>query len=476
MFQDRRDSPRHPALIRTHATVGRERFDVVCTDTGPSGGFFTTRNPPTVGGTVEIELRAGGVDSPIVTMHARVVRTSLPGSPGPVGFGVAWQSARCELGPEPLFWVLRHVLHIAVLGDASLTQGRSAVYAFGGDVEPRPLEDPHGVTPRTSPVAAGVRNSSVHQAIGVWSPPMHRATVPREAQGPDTARQPAQHPVHLEPQAPLHSVSPAGSRAPSALVAATPAITRPELFRHSTSMAPIQQERSQVFGGLDEGPSATVGRTAESSTRDDVSQSWPVYALAPGERRAVSDPDVGTHHMQPRPVQAPTARHADGAVASESIGGRPQRAHSEVARHPIVAQTARPSSQPFDGLAERTDPADRPRAPARKSESGRMLAAADVPVTILRQNQFLPAQLTGIAEQLACVVTQGEAPDLDEQLVIHLPVRVDNAWRSVQLVGKLLQVATDTPSGKRFIMHIERADEGRHRGAFRAFLAGLDAP
>ena len=105
-----------------------------------------------------------------------------------------------------------------------------------------------------------------------------------------------------------------------------------------------------------------------------------------------------------------------------------------------------------------------------------MLMAADVPVTFLRQNQFLPGQLIGIAEQLACVVTQSEAPDLDEHLVIHVPVRVGQTWRTVQLNGKLLQVATDTPAGKRFVMHIERVEEGRHKGAFRDFLQALRGP
>ena len=105
-----------------------------------------------------------------------------------------------------------------------------------------------------------------------------------------------------------------------------------------------------------------------------------------------------------------------------------------------------------------------------------MLAAADIPVTFLRQNQLVPGHLTGIAEQLACIVTQAPPPDLDEVLVIHLPVRFADAWRTVQLTGKLLQVPTDTPAGKRFVMHIERVDDGRHKGAFQAFLQALSGP
>jgi hypothetical protein len=140
----------------------------------------------------------------------------------------------------------------------------------------------------------------------------------------------------------------------------------------------------------------------------------------------------------------------------------------------------RPSSQPFDASLDRTDPAGREPVqnppPRRKPEGARMLMGADVPVTFLRQNQFVPGQLIGVAEALACVVTQGDPPGLDELLVIHLPVRVDSAWRTLLLSGKLLQVATDTPAGKRFVMHIERVDEGRHKGAFAAFLQALAGP
>lgn len=105
-----------------------------------------------------------------------------------------------------------------------------------------------------------------------------------------------------------------------------------------------------------------------------------------------------------------------------------------------------------------------------------MMYAPHVPVTFLRRNRFVPAELVGLAEQLAAVVTKDDPPDLDELLVIHLPVRHEGVWRTVHLSGKLLQVATETAEGKRFVMHIERTDEGRHKDAFRAFLQGLAQP
>ena len=466
-------------------TAGRERLDVVCTDTSPTGAFFTTRIPPTVGSEIVVELRAGGPASPIVNLHGTVMRATTYGSPGPSGFGVSWVMAQCELGPEPLFRVLRQVLHITFLGDADLTQGRSAEYVFRTVTDPRALEAQRASTSGAMPPITAPRPST-NQARGVWSPPLHA----RELQGPDTARQPAQHPVELEPQQTNSRVHAPIARAPSGV---NPANMSAMGMASSAALQPnprlptnvLHGDRSQMFDGLHEGPSMAVGRNREASgqSSDNVSQSWPVYALAPGERRAVSEPAAapyehgGPGNQQHRPVVAPTAHHAPGVASQESIG-RDLRASGAVSRHPMVAASPHPTSQPFDASLDRTDPvAPAPsQTPRRKPEGARMLMGADVPVTFLRQNQFVPGHLTGIAEALACVVTQGDPPGLDEMLVIHLPVRVDSAWRTLLLSGKLLQVATDTPAGKRFVMHIERVDEGRHKGAFLAFLQALAGP
>ncbi len=479
MFEDRRDNTRHPTLLRTLVTVGRERFDVVCTDTSATGAFFTTRNPPPVGAEVVVELRAGGVDSPIVFLNASVSRTCLMGSSGPIGFGVTWRSAHCDAGPEPLFRVLRQILHLALVDDADLTQGRTAEYVFRAAAVGMPPESSRSVTPNLPPSAPASRPSSVRQALGVWSAPVHRATggIGRDAPAPDSGRQPAQHPVELEPQAPVSPLRGAQGRAAVSTVrAAAPADA---LDRRPVSSPLRPSDGSVLFGGLSDRSSVGVGRNQDNSAppSDDVSQSWPVYALAPGERRAVSDPQVAapyTNAPSP-PPHAPTARHASGAIAEESVIARPPRLSGAIPNHPVVAPGPQPGSQPFDAIQqEQTDPTAPP--PARKPEGAGMLVAADVPVTFVRQNQFVPGHLTGIAEQLACVVTSGGAPGLDEQLVIYLPVRVDGVWRTVQLAGKLLQVATEVAAGKRFVMHIERTDEGRYKGAFHTFLQALRAP
>ncbi len=447
MLEDRRHSSRHPVLLRSLVTYGGERLDVVCTDTSTTGGFFTARTPPPLGAEVVVELRAGGLDGPIVTLHAVVTRTSLAGSQGAIGFGVAWRTATSESGPEPLHRVLRNLLGIQELGDTDLTQGRSAGYVF------RDTADAAAFDPAAH--APPVPHRASH-ALGVWSTPMHRPT----SGTPEHSRQPVQHPVELDPQAPPVSRP-------------VPAPARP-----SSPINDIFGDKSVFFDALDNDISVAVGATQETSAQsgDDSSQSWPVYALAPSERRAVSDPE------QIRPVLAPTAQRTSVVVAPESIAAPPSpRTSVALHRHPSVPMqpisvASQPVSTPFAGFVEHTAPSAPPSAKPRRQDSARLLAAADVPITYLRENQFYAGQLTGIAEQLACVVTQGVPPGLDEVLVIHLPVRVEQTWRSVQLVGRLLQIATDTPSGKRFVMHIERVEEGRHKGAFQSFLSALTGP
>ncbi len=464
-------------------TVGRERFDVVCTDTSATGAFFTTRNPPPVGTEVTVELRAGAVDSPIVVLTAIVTRTSQLGVSGPIGFGVSWRAAECDAGPEPLFRVLRQVLHLATVGDADLTRGRAAEYLFAPVAESAPVEPQRGATPDGMPTSPIARPSSMRQVQGVWSPPLHRATgnmprastvVARDGQATDASRQSAQHPMELEPQAPVAPLRGLGGRTgASAVLAAAPSGMQPAYDNQ-----PVRQaDKSVLFGGLRERSSMAVGHGQDVSAppSDDASQSWPVYALAPGERRAVTDSEaVVAHTVGPsRPPQAPTARRASGVVATDSLSPRPPRSDPAISKHAAVAPSYQPTSQSFHLGPEKTEAVTPARPAARKPEGAGMLVAADVPISYVRQNQFVPGQLTGIAEQLACVVTAGDPPGLDELLVIYLPVRVDGVWRTVQLAGKLLQVATDVPAGKRFVMHIERADEGRHKGAFRSFLQAL---
>lgn len=517
MFQDRRQSPRQPALIRTICTVGRERVEVVCTSTSPTGAFFTTRNPPPLGAEVVIELRAGGVDSPIVDFHAIVVRAVQPGTPNPAGFAVLWRMARCEVGPEPLFRVLQAVLRLPNVGETNLAPGRTAEYAFRLQENTQPV-DPGSVGPNTAPSSPATRPSSVHQALGVWSPPMHRVapSAPRETTNPGTLPRPPQHALELEPPARVTAPRPGtASQLPPALATAglrsgasslqtgasglhrggysqsTGPFDPGQLARRQNA-AESANDRSQIFDALREPPSMAVGRMMEHSSQagDAGSQSWPVYALAPGERRAVTDQKEVAAQAEPnRPVLAPTARHTSGANlasewAAEVIGHKARPASGLVSSRPIVVPKSnplgQPSSEPFGKSLEptQTDVAHSSplTPPRRKAEAARMLVATDVPVTFLHRNHFVPARLIGIAEQLAAVLTQQQAPDLDELLVIHLPVRANNVWRTVNLSGKLLQVAADTPDGKRFVMHIERLEEGRHKGVFREFLLSLSAP
>jgi hypothetical protein len=105
----------------------------------------------------------------------------------------------------------------------------------------------------------------------------------------------------------------------------------------------------------------------------------------------------------------------------------------------------------------------------------RLLKPVDVPVSYVRDQRFSAARAVGLSAQAVAVVTQGEPPGLDEPLVVHLPVASGGMFSTLYLNGKLLQVAHETAEGRRFVMHIERVDEGAFEGVFAGLLAQLDA-
>ena len=533
MFEERRQTPRYPVLIRTAVSVLNERFDAVCTSVSPVGAFFTTRNPPHVGARVVVEIRSGGVDSPIVNLYAQVVRTVLAGSPYPIGFAVTWQTARCDVGWEPMFRVLRQILRVDHVNESELTADRSAEFAFRTVQNAETTPDLVHSPPDSRDLVPDHRASSVRQVRGLWSAPVHRPVVtPREPSPGDSGRQPVQNPVELDAAVRTTGefrVAPAVQppvRAPGPTPLTQPSPPRAEQARVSAALSPshvtvhrsgaVQAEavvdRSQLFEGFSDAPSVSVGRghDAVSPIPPDASQSWPVYALAPGERRVVSQPEhVAALRSEAVPRPLPLPRQSADAVyarddgtpgrdvppprAADAVFGVAVRAPASQPEGTTLAPVGVPVSEPFAGarpLASPLPPASpspavtprhapsEPQVPPmrRQPDSARMLYVPNVPVTFLRHNRFVPAELVGLAEQLAALVTTDDAPDLDEPLTIHLPVRLDDQWRTVLLLGKLLQVATETAEGKRFVMHIERVEEGRFKGAFRAFLHGLIRP
>ncbi len=201
------------------------------------------------------------------------------------------------------------------------------------------------------------------------------------------------------------------------------------------------------------------------------SQSWPVYALAPGERRpltrtggaspgSASEDILSSVRAVPRPPVRDGARQARSTAGPEVIG--PHRSSAQTHPGPISSVSG---PTPLPG--------ERSSAAIRPSADPRVMRNASVPVTFVRQNQIIPGRIVSIAQQAVAIVTEDAPPELDEPLVVNMPVLVEGTYRTIYLSGKLLQIAVDTEQGRRFVMHIERVEEGKSKGAFKNFLSEL---
>ncbi|MBM4345119.1 MAG: hypothetical protein FJ100_17245 [Deltaproteobacteria bacterium] len=176
---------------------------------------------------------------------------------------------------------------------------------------------------------------------------------------------------------------------------------------------------------------------------DGLSRSWPVYALAPGERR--TDPEeegLGVPELA-------------GLGSDIDLSGEPTETNPKA---PVTDNLgARPVERPNLAVMRR-------RGPAR-SETRHMVAAT-IPVSYEHGGRLGRGMVIAISPEAAAVVTNDVAPQLDEPVVLHLPLADQTGPVIVHLCGKLLQITTETDQGPRFVLHIERVEEGQSKGAF----------
>ena len=520
MFQDRRQHPRHPVLIKATARSSDDTFDVICTQVGPAAGFFSCRTPPQLGETLYIELRTSGRGSPIVELEGTVARVVAPGGSQPAGFALVWKIARCELGAEPLLRTLVGVLHMQGLNLSDLRGGRVpefAIAAFlnrsrpGQNSDTGPIGVPAGADPPTAPIVRS--HSAIYRAQGNWSAPviapaarpskstLEIVDVPPSTIGhagqpvaaPPVAGRPASSAARVMGREPLSARPPSVGLRPLGV----PAAARPGRGGVSDVHEPATSEgflgdpapddaRSRAFTPRDQEPSLAVGRRAgaEGSVGvEDPSQSWPVYALAPGERRLVSR--TGLHSSSSvdvlAPFRPPISRPSSTAEAPpvpHNPHPPPPDAQIQPHRHYVNSDSVMPiqrklGSGPISAGASiavaGVIPASSP-GPGKPNDDKRPLRITDTPVTFVRQNQFFAGRLTSVAKQVAIIVTRETPPELDEPITVNMPIEVDGIYRTIFLSGKLLQIPTEVTGGKRFVLHLERVDEGKHKGAFQAFL------
>lgn len=214
-------------------------------------------------------------------------------------------------------------------------------------------------------------------------------------------------------------------------------------------------ERQGVAPSDSAADSAVAARTPthQPELTDGLSQSWPVYALAPGERRPVTLPDAPL-------LKALETRNFDMGAESTSVAapGAPVTEHVGNA----------PAEVPERALA--------PVARQVKQETrGRIMLRVDHPVEYSHGDKLHVGRAVSIGAQAIAVVSTQETPQLDEWVVIHVPLTGVDGDFTIYLCGRLLQVATETEQGPRFVLHIERVEEGRNLGAFQRFLERLGA-
>lgn len=184
---------------------------------------------------------------------------------------------------------------------------------------------------------------------------------------------------------------------------------------------------------------------------DDFSQSWPVYALAPGERRT----EPGDNEPQ---IPALIAAGERFTLEGEKTETQPKPG-------PITDNLgAAPAEVPDLAVMNKR---------SARNDHGRRMVAATIPVSFDYLGQSGRGLVISMSMQAVAVVTNGEAPELDVPVVLHLPLVDKGAPMIVHLCGKLLQIMTETDQGPRFVLHIERIEEGQNKGAYERALAAL---
>lgn len=280
------------------------------------------------------------------------------------------------------------------------------------------------------PSLSNTRRSS--SALAVVLPPVDRVAKPRGERTPALGWRP---PV-------------IAARGPEEAPSQEPQRSSPE-ERHSapvTGRNPL--DRSALFDVAPEVSQAVGGPSDSSSNRERlITVSFPVYALAPAERRVDTNPDKELPRL---------------ATENFDMSGEPTEIGREVTVP--VGEPPRPVANVADAL--------RRRATSGNFDS-QMMLHANFPVRFTVGSQLRSGHLVSLGAQAVAVITHEGAPELDQKVTVFLPVEMPEGPMVLDLRGKLLQVVTETDAGPRFVMHIEKVEEGHHKGAFHRLLRSL---
>lgn len=554
MFEDRRVYPRQKESIALRVALPEGEVSLVTTDLGPTGAFFAGVRKVSPGAMIDVLVRPQGLKIAPVRLHAEIVRVVAPGGPHPPGFAVRWIWALSEAGVEPIYQVLRKVLHMIGLREEHLSGGRKVRFDFppvGGSfsfrlppsVEVRPdLSSTRDGGIREEVVVSGSRARSTaswaptrptdrtsSSAIPVFSP---RAGTQRAEPEPVVA--PVVHTQATHGQAgtdaeldlaALQDDTPVGGTELPMMNEPSNLLTNPLLradrqrsggwstWKRNSSVSAAPRRSSDVVATDDlrpigRRPSEVVASEPIAQPRTGSGHFDParqqglsgafddINAPRLDESTSTSRPHSAVFDAITRPdntrvaADAPemtTIRRSGAHVAEDHIGV-PSRPRQASGGRPDTGRMQRVPSGAVDaraGLASDSPFFERSQIfgrgghlttniglDTRSHVSGlHVPVEMDLPVTFEHDNRFVPARMVGAASLAVELVMQESPPEVDERIVVNVPVEIDGHWRTIQLHGKLLSAPTPRDDGSlAAVVALERVQEGAYVGSYAQLL------
>jgi len=103
------------------------------------------------------------------------------------------------------------------------------------------------------------------------------------------------------------------------------------------------------------------------------------------------------------------------------------------------------------------------------------MQTVDLPMTWVHHHQLVPGTLVGLSTLRAAVASTLPGPDPHEPVVLYVPIPVAGIWHTVGLIGRLQPGSSADGDLLRFVVAVERVDEGKQAGALQQFLMARGA-
>ena len=417
MIGDRRKYQRKSQLFQVKVVSQSTVLQVMTTNVSPTGAFFASSKILPSGDKVDVFIHPKGSKIPRVKLRAEVVREVHGGAGGQPGFAVRWLTAYSEVGRRPMVQFLRQVLGVPGVREELLPSKHFVEVQFPEVGAPFPFSSqrPQRVStgPIPSPGSSGSRASAPRPAAAPRGTPSRTSIATKVANHSTEDTKPAAARVATGSPTPASPTTPAVVVRPS-----------PQQEKKAPLQVPLRKEKSPAIE-----PSRAPKPTGRRS------------GLVVGEQ----------------PLQAPRKRRLETPAATPASAA-PSDTESP-ARQQSESQDAEKAS-PQEGSsrsAESTDPNED--------------VPVDVPVTYQVYNKLIPGRLVRAGMSAVQVRTHQLVPELNEELIINVPVDHQGEYRTVFLTGRFMKLADKGKDSAVLLIHVNHIQEGRVAGAYGKFLA-----